>query len=379
MTLPFLDTSARAAGRPRAAAPPTVGRSAALPVAGADRMAAAILERDYLRGSTSTIDGRRGHKEWHHFCVQAPSLDLLANFSLSDDARPNAPAGAELARLSVLARARSWDGDVETFERRRVQVRSGRIAVAFGENSLAFRDGAYRLRFALGDRPIAADLTLRPLVLPTLAPNIPLPAGPPLHWVIVPRLVASGVVAIDGTEHRLRAALAYHDHNWGHFLWGHKFSWIWGFIHPIDPTVPWTIAFVRLMNRARTAALAQGLFVWRDAAASRIFRDAAVDVGIGSDWLRPAAVFKIPRVMALASPELVTDVPRTVEMRAAAGGDHLRFSCRGDELAQVVIPSETDLGVTIINEVTARFAVDGRLHGEPVAFEGRGFCEFLGC
>src|SRR5262249_51794677 len=150
---------------------------------------------------------------------------------------------------------------------------------------------------------------------PSLAPNIPLPDGPPLHWVIVPRLEAHGWVEIDGRVHRLAAAPAYHDHNFGHFLWGHAFSWIWGFCLPNDASVPWSAAFVRLSNRMRTCALAQGLFLWRGGRMARVFREDDLDVALDLAHLRPPRVFKIPRVMGLLSPDAWPDVPRTVALR----------------------------------------------------------------
>jgi hypothetical protein len=336
----------------------------------------AIRRRDYFRRSPFSIGGPTGHKEWHHFCVLGEHVDLLVNFSLSDDIRPEAPAGAEFARLTVLVRDAGWDGDVDSFIPKDVYVGGGRVDVRFGKNRLRFRDGAYQIAFALEDRPVRGELTLRPQTLPSLAPNIPLPDGPPLHWVIVPRLLASGHVVIDGREHCFTEALTYHDHNWGHFLWGHAFSWVWGFCHPSNLAVPWSLAFVRLSDRLRTCALAQGMFLW-GGKRQRVFRERDIEVSMALDCLRPSQVFKIPRVMALLSPETRPDVPRWVEMRADADGDSLQLRFDAEELAQVIIPSETDLSVTIINEVTGRASVRGTILDETVAIDGRGVCEFL--
>jgi hypothetical protein len=93
--------------------------------------------------------------------------------------------------------------------------------------------------------------------------------------------------------------------------------------------------------------------------------------------LRPRRLFKIPRVMGLVSPEALPDVPRWVEMRARGDGDELRYRFEASDLAQVVIPSERDLGVTIINEVTGTSTLEGRIRGERIDFRGRAVCEFL--
>src|SRR5262249_36705713 len=147
------------------------------------------------------------------------------------------------------------------------------IDVGFGGNRCVFRDGAYHLHAALRGRPITLELVARPVVWPALAPNIPLPDGPPLHWVVVPRLVATGRGTVAGRTHAFTDVLAYHDHNWGHFLWGQDMSWEWGFALPSDATVPWSLVFVRLTNRARTHALAQGMFLWHGRRQRRVFRE----------------------------------------------------------------------------------------------------------
>jgi hypothetical protein len=46
-------------------------------------------------------------------------------------------------------------------------------------------------------------------------------------------------------------------------------------------------------------------------------------------------------------------------------------------VAQIVVPNETDLGETIINEVVGKFQAEGRVKGEEVSFAGEGFFEFL--
>ncbi|HZR84390.1 MAG TPA: hypothetical protein VFD92_25050 [Candidatus Binatia bacterium] len=334
--------------------------------------------RDRLRGGVRSAGAAPGRKEWFHFCVGDGEAELLANFSLCEDVRPGADRRPDIGRLTVLARRDSYVGDVETFPADHIAVRSAGIDLTFGANRLAYADGAYRLSLDLSECALSACVDLRPVVVPTLAPNIPLPDGPPLQWAIVPRLEATGWMSLDGREHRFERALAYHDHNWGHFLWGHRFSWIWGFCLPRASASPWSIVFVRLANRLRTSALAQGLFVWKGERAHRIFREDDLALEVDSAFLRPRSVLKVPAVMSIPSPETATEVPRSVEMRARADGDHLVVRFELEDVAQVLIPSETDLGVTIINEVSGRALVEGELRGEALRFEGRGMCEFLG-
>src|SRR5262245_19152644 len=209
---------------------------------------------DYFRRSPSRLGGRRGHKEWHHFLVHAPGMDLLINFNLIDDEWAEAPGRTEVARLVAIARGETWEGDVERFEADEVEVTAGRIDARFGPNALRFADGAYRVTVALRERPLTADLEFTPVTRPALSLNQPLTGSRRLSWLFVPRLHATGTVTVGGKAARIEGSPAYHDHNWGHFLWGDDFSWEWGSAHPQDAASPWSLVHVRMVDRARSVA-----------------------------------------------------------------------------------------------------------------------------
>lgn len=337
----------------------------------------AIRRADYLRRSPARAGGSAGHKEWLHFCVYGPSIDVLVNFSIVDDVRPGAPAGAEFARVVVLVRTDGWDGDVERFESEVVRVRGGGIAMCFGSNSVRYEGGAYVIAVELARRPISLRLRIVPRALPSLANNIQLDPGPPINWLVLPRCVASGEVVVEGRAYALVDAPAYHDHNWGRFAWGRDFAWEWGFGLPPTAENPWTLVFVRLSNRAHTRALMQAVFLWRGAYQQRVMRAAEVTV-TREGLLRPTRVFKVPRPMALVAPGTATDVPKRLILRAAADGDRVEGVFEAEDLAQVIIPNDHDPGVTIIHEVSGTVTVEGEVLGERVAMEGRAIFEFLG-
>lgn len=338
---------------------------------------AALEGSDWLRRSPFVHGGAQGHKEWWHFAAYAPGLDVLVNFSLVDDVRPEAPAGQEFARLTVLVRDGVWDGDVELVPAERVDAPGGGLSMRFGANVAALIDGAYHLEVALSRRPITVRLVVRPEALPSIAHNIPLDAGPPIHWLVAPRCRAHGTVTIQGVTHTLTDAPAYHDHNWGHFAWGRDFAWEWGFGLPPRGENPWSLVFVRLSDRAHTLARMQALFLWRGVWQHRVLRADEVSV-TREGFLRPARVLKIPRAMALVSPSVATDVPARLVVEARGGGDHVRAVFTAHDLAQVVIPNDHDPGNTIINEVGGAVAVEGVVRGERVSMEGRAVFEFLG-
>jgi len=82
--------------------------------------------------------------------------------------------------------------------------------------------------------------------------------------------------------------------------------------------------------------------------------------------------------MALLSPDVPTDVPQSVRLHAEAEGDRVDYEFTPDDVGQVVIPNETDLGVTVLNEATGRSSIHGEIRGERFAADGRSVFEFLG-
>jgi hypothetical protein len=201
--------------------------------------------------------------------------------------------------------------------------------------------------------------------------------GPPINWLVVPRLVASGRVQVGENVHDLDGALAYHDHNWGHFGWGCDFAWEWGYGLPDDRANPWSMVFVRLSNRAHTRAMMQGVFLWRGHREQRVFRDHELNVR-HHGLLRSAHIRKVPPIMGLIYPDLATDIPAVISFDGDGDGDvvHGRFTT--GEVAQVVLPNDRDLGVTVINEVSGRLTMKGRVRGEDLEIDGRAVFEFLG-
>jgi hypothetical protein len=338
-----------------------------------------IAETGYLRRPRLLDPDAAQHKEWLHFCVLGDEAEVIVNYSLMGDLRAGAPRGAEAARLTILARAplpsHAWEGDVEIVPPGAVRARAGRIDATFGDSRVAFEDGAFVVQAALSDRRVAADLRLRPVTLPLFRPNTFL-GGAPIHWLVVARLLASGTVTLGDRTYRFEDAPAYHDHNWGKWRWGHDFSWSWGFGLPVEEEAPWSLVFTRLVNRGRTKDLGHALFLWKGEAQARIFQEGELTVR-PSGYLQRDRVPKFPSVMGLVSPETSTDVPARFDLAAEAHGDAVRCGFEAEDVAQIIVPSETDLGLTIINEVSGRVSLDGRIAGERVAMEGRAFFEFL--
>jgi hypothetical protein len=340
-------------------------------------VSALLAGMDYFRRSPSRLLGRADHKEWQHFLVHTEAVHLLVNFNLIDDRWAADPRKAEVARLIVLARGEAWDGDVERFDAADVEVEPGRVDARFGRNTLRFDRGRYLLSIALRDRPIAAELELVPTTLPSLSENQPLARDRSLSWLFVPRLVARGTITVGGRSIHVEAAPAYHDHNWGHFLWGDDFSWEWGSALPWDPGCLYSVVHVRMADRGRSAARYQGLFLWRGREPLRVFRDEEIRVEHEGSLETPRPL-RVPRVMAMLAPGTASDVPRRMEVVARGRGDEIHLRFEAEDAARVVMPSEHAAeGVTVINEVSGHVTLTGRARGADVAMEGPGVFELL--
>jgi hypothetical protein len=339
--------------------------------------ARALEANGYLRRSRFRWDGQAGHKEWLHFAVHTAGLDLLANFSLVDDLRTRARPGAELARIVCLAREREWTGDIDHYARRDVSLRGGHLELRFADNHATFRHGVFELGVRMKRIPVSMELVLEPYALPAQANNLQVDNCPPIQWLVVPRLLATGWIDVGGRRYDLRRAPAYHDHNWGNFRWGKNFAWEWGYGAPDDPCDPWTMVFVRLTDRAHLCDLMQAIFLWKNERQHRLFRGDEVVVW-HEGLLRARRVFKLPRVMGLVCPGDVTDVPKRLVARAKRGNDEIELVFETDDPAQVIIPNDDDIGVTIIHEVSGQLRVEGRVDGETVSITGPSIFEFLG-
>jgi hypothetical protein len=339
-------------------------------------IAAALRRLDWFRRSPARFGGPGEYKEWQHFLVHAPDLQLVVNFNLIDDRWGD--SGEEAARLIVLARAGGQSlGEVVRFASTDVEVPVGGLDARFGTNAMRFVDGSYRLTLDLPNQALRGELTLVPITMPAIANNQPLAPGRVLSWLFVPRLRASGWVQVGKRRFEFADASAYHDHNWGHFVWGDDFSWEWGSILPAAADNPWSVVYMRMADRGRARASCQGLYLWCGEQPGRIFRDHELEVSLHGRLVR-SKFLQIPPIMALLCPRASADLPARLEVRAAAGDDVVELVFEPEELAQIIMPHERDVvGATALNEVGGRGRVHGRVAGETLELEGPGLFEFI--
>jgi len=339
-----------------------------------DRLIGRAIELgDYVRRPRHRLADLGGYKEWLHFCMCSESLDAIINFNIGDPYADHASA----AQLTCAVRSGGWHGDIDEFLAQEVSATPGRHHVRLGESYVRFEGDHYRLKAKLRRRAVEFDLALYPLAMPSQVNNIRLGNEPTLHWFLVPRLLAFGRVQLDGETIELNGTPAYHDHNWGHFGWGGDFAWVWGYGHGSGLSSPWSFAFDRLSNRARTADLERGLLIWKGRERHRLFRGRDLTLLEGGS-LRPQAHLCLPRGLGLTRPAQPSGVPAHFSGRAQRGQDVIEFEFEAQNLCQLLVPNDDDLGLTAINEASGRVHLEGVLGSEPVRLDGHAMFEFLG-
>ena len=355
-------------------------------------IASAVAKLDAWRqpvAGAASADG--AYKEWMHFCVRLPGAQhgyLLVNLNVSES-KVGGLGGRVLRtpRLLALARLERWAGSVETFAEQDAVCAPGRLDVKLGRNALRWRDGAFHLSLAPAAGPagaggdVAAAIALRPLVMPTVTSTVSLGPGGVIHWVVIPRLEASGWVQVGGRRVTLDRALAYHDHNWGTFRWGGDLSWEWGFVHPDDARVPWSVVFVRISDGGRHRILSTGALVWRGEQLARMFQNREVALTLTGVHRAAAPPLTIPKLARLLVPGAATGVPASVRVDAGdagGGGDTLSIDFRTDSKARVALPSDVDpFKLVLLNESCGRATVSGRVQSQRFDFDGAAMMEFV--
>jgi hypothetical protein len=332
---------------------------------------ASLSAHGFVRRSPWRDGGRSGHREWLHFTVHGGELTVVINASFVDDLRPAAPPHRERVRLLVLARdARGWHGGVDDVAG--AVVRGGQLDALLGDVAIAASGAEISLRGRLRDAPIELDLVLRAQTFPSLASGVSIGDGPPIHWLVVPRLLATGRAVIAGRAYAFDDAPAYHDHNWGFFS-QRDFAWQWG--HDAG-TGPHCVVLTRLLDGAHATAFLQALLVWRGARQVRVFRGNELRVE-PEGFLRPERPFTVPRTAALLVDRLATEVPRRLHIAAAADGDAIDGAFEAHSLARIVVPHDDSLATTAIHEVEGHLRLAGTLHGAAFAVDAPAIFEFL--
>jgi hypothetical protein len=314
-----------------------------------------------------------GYKEWFHFVVHHPGGRLLVNLSLTAEV-PAAGPYRLVPRVIVINHGDRWTGVVERLPPEAVDVSADLATLSLAGNRMSIGPDGYHVRVELPERDVRAELRLVPHGSRfVMATNQPAGTGR-MSWLFVPRLKAYGWVRTDRREHRLEAAVAYHDHNWGRFRWGDDFGWEWGSILPAADE-PWSVVFMRMTDRPRLRSLSQALYLWRDEQPPLMFRDVSLSVRT-EGLLGRAPDCTLPPPMRLVLGGDSGDVPAALDITATHRGDSLRLRFEPTSWARLGYPNELHLDRSVVLcETTGPARVSGLIDGRELAAEGAGVVE----
>jgi hypothetical protein len=338
-------------------------------------MSAVLPGSDFLRAPVLATARPEGFKEWHHFVVHGRGFRLLINFSLTNQVFGDDQVRL-VPRVIVVAHDQRWNGAIERFDGRALDVSADLGELAIGDNRMTVLPEGYRVAINLPASGIRGELDFASASRPFVVNNQPVGKGR-MCWLFVPRLRAVGRLRINGREHRIEDDLAYHDHNWGRFWWGDDFGWAWGTLLPSGPGNPWSMVFLQMTDRSRLRCLSQALYVWHHDEPAAIFRHAAVRTRSHGP-LRRAADCTLPPPMRLLLDGEVPGVPERVEITATRAGDTVHAEFRSQSYARLAQPSEVRLDrSTVLCETAGTGRASGTINGEDVDFVGTGVFEFL--
>jgi hypothetical protein len=336
---------------------------------------AALPRSDFLRAPVLATARPGGFKEWHHYVIHRPGWRLLVNFSLTSQTLRGRPPRL-VPRVIVIAHDQRWTGAIERFDDTALDISADLGTLIIGSNRMTVGLNGYRIVIDLPGHDIRGELHLTPISQPFVVNNQPVGGGR-LCWLFVPRLRADGWIRLDGREHRLDGALAYHDHNWGRFRWGDDFGWVWGSVLPSSPQDPWSFVFLRMTDRRRLRSLSQALYVWHHNERVAIFRHAAVQTR-SSGLLGRAPDCTLPPPMRLVLGGEASDVPASIEITAARSGDAVHVEFCPQSYARLAQPSEVRLDRSVVlSETSGTARVSGSINGEDIDFVGAGVFELL--
>lgn len=327
------------------------------------------LERLGFLRYVPALETGGSYREWLHFAIHAPLVDVLVNFSIVRSDR------GTFGNVLLLVRepGGAWDGDMDAFSESELDVGSGRLRMRMGASALEL-DGVLRVVAACRRRRVAVNLALVPESFPCLVQNVGLAGDAPISWLLAPRLAAFGSVAWDGRRVSLEGASAYHDHNWGNFAGG-DLAWEWS-CTLATATSPWNVVTVRMMDGAGARTLSQGVLSWEHGSRRTGFRSSQVSFAReGMRW--PESSLRVPRPLALLAPT-TAGVPERLQVAASSGRDWLAGSIETMDHARVIVPRDTATGLMVLREVAARSAFTGRMGGREVRIEGPAFLELAG-
>lgn len=316
------------------------------------------------------LEDARSWGEWHYFNVLSDDGSRWAFISLivGGDVRGSEWGGQVL--VTTHGQGQATRRYAATVRRDSVRFSTSDADLQIGRSSVTvLPDGRYAVRAtareAGGPATIAVDLVVAPAP-GAYFPGASLGSGDFVsgYAVAALRADATGTICVDARCDRYEGAQSYHDHNWG--VWS-GVTWEWGAARAGS----YTILYGRVNPPDRLDASAPLFLFLVDSLGFRsIFRPARVAYEEGRTTVVDGRTVRVPARAMMADVRGEDTVRIDLDIEHAAGTDMRRSAvARGDAGA-----SAFDLTPYFI-QMKGRARISGRVGGQPLQGEGRGFFE----
>ncbi len=314
------------------------------------------------------------YKDWLHLCVFEPRSRVVGIINVALQGDP-ADDRARATGLALFHRPDGgWFGNLEVCGLSRAQVGVSSIALEQVAIAVDPRSGMVSASVRQPDDQLALELTAQPAGPPLLVDRkMPLGAGW-ISWYAVPRLTLKGEVRIGAERLALEDAHAYHDHNWGRWLWGQDVAWEWG-CFLADDSGP-SFAFLRLCDRdhRRFDSTMFSMVIGSD---RRSFQGPAVSAHCPS---QPPdfRVRRLPGALAALHQDHVRPhLPNQLRIKADDGFENVALEFRPRAGAQLITAEPATRGYGFIHELVGEFEAEGKVDGRSFAASGMGMFEYV--
>ena len=294
--------------------------------------------------------------EWHYFnLVTGPDEWWYLTFLVGGEVSLSGPGDRWGGRMLLTHRRPDGRHERYTADVPSARVRFDTTAadVAIGESFVRQRDGRYQLRAEgwAGSKWARLDLVVRP-ESNRYFPPVELRDDEFRSGYVVPALAAtaSGRICVAGRCSAVREAPAYHDHNWG--VW-RDVTWEWGSAR--GERLSLLYGGVYGPDRATTSPFF--LTVVDSVGVRRVLRFGAIDYR-GSRAADGVPGARAPERFALTGTWETDTVTLSVEVDHALASEMKAASFR-----------------RLFLQMRGRFALTGRIMGQPVGDRGEGFFE----
>jgi hypothetical protein len=313
------------------------------------------------------------YKDWLHLNILDHKSGSVGLINCSLHGSPDDPRSRAIGTALVHVPGVGWVGNIGIGALSQAAI--GRASISLKQMALSVHQPSGALAASVNDPEnsltvrVAGTAVASPIVVEE---RLSLGSGW-ISWYALPRLTLTGEWIIGNERTDLRTASAYHDHNWGRWHWGDDLGWEWGcFLAPMPGAA---FVFSRTTDRAHRRLGIPSLEV-RAGERRRTFVGASVQLKYGG--VLEATMRRVPGALAaLHQDRAQLRLPKTLQISASDGIDHVDVKFTADAAAQLIMADPLVRGYSFIHEMVGEFICSGIIGDQEVSDSGLGVLEHV--